>query len=184
MSRLALIALSALWLSACREDLAERPGAVDMTAETLGHYCQMQLAAHDGPKGQIHLDGLPEPIFFAQVRDTLAYLHMPEQSHAVRATYVQDMTGATWAAPGAWIAAEKATYVVGSDRRGGMGAIEIVPFSDNAAARQFIADHGGSLRRFSEIAAADVLTDDAPAPAPEGDIAARLNALTNHGDNH
>jgi len=178
MTRIAVGLLAALALAACREETSDLPLPVEMTAESLGYYCQMQLLDHDGPKGQIHLDGMPAPIFFAQVRDTLSYVLMPEQSHAVRAIYVQDMSGATWDLPGAWIRAEAALYVVGSDRRGGMGAPEVVPFSDPAEAENFIAAHGGTLRRFEEIGAADVLTDDAPAPAPEGDIADRLRDLS------
>lgn len=175
---LALLALLAL--AACKEDTAALPPPVDLTAEAVGYYCQMDLLDHDGPKGQIHLDGMPAPIFFSQVRDTLAYLHMPEQSHAVRAVYVQDMTGATWDRPGPWIAADRAVYVAGSDRMGGMDAPEFVPFSDEAAARAFSDIHGGTLRPYADITAGELLATEPPAPGPApdaSDIAARLGAL-------
>lgn len=180
MRYIAVPILALLVLSACREETVDAIVAVDMPADTLGYYCRMPLADHEGPKGQIHLEGREAPIYFAQVRDTLGYLHMPEQSHAVRATFVQDMAGAaSWRDPAGWIAASAAFYVVGSDRTGGMGAPEYVPFSDVGAARQFIEAHGGRVIRFEEITAADVLNDGGPSETGEGsDIAMRLQSLS------
>ncbi|HSF92599.1 MAG TPA: nitrous oxide reductase accessory protein NosL [Paracoccaceae bacterium] len=175
-----LFAFAALSLAACKEDSAMLPQPVEMSAEAVGFYCQMDLLTHDGPKGQIHLSGLPEPIFFSQVKDTIAYLHMPEQSHDVLVAFVQDMSNAqSWAKPGAWIAAHEALYVTGSDQMGGMGAPEFVPFSQEAAANAFIAKHGGTLQRYDEIGTADVLTVAASEPHSEdhSDIAKRLDAL-------
>jgi copper chaperone NosL len=175
-----LIALTILLLSACKEDSAALPPPVAISAEAVGFYCQMDLLTHEGPKGQIHLAGLPAPIFFSQVRDTLAYLHMPEQSHAVEVAYVQDMANAqSWAKPGAWIAADTAIYVAGSDQMGGMGAPEFVPFSDATAAAAFIAVHGGALLRFDQIRPQDVLAPETAKPeaTDQSDIATRLRAL-------
>lgn len=175
-----MIALALLTLTACKEKSATLPQPVEMSAEAVGFYCQMDLLEHEGPKGQIHLTGLPEPLFFSQARDTIAYLHMPEQNHAVQVAYVQDMANAkSWAEPGAWIAADKAIYVAGSDQMGGMGAPEFVPFSTEAAAAGFIASHGGTLLRFDQITPRDVLTgaDPKPTDADQSDIANRLRAL-------
>lgn len=185
MTRYAILALLAL--AACKEELAELPPPAPITAEAAGHYCQMELIEHDGPKGQVHLDGLPAPLFFSQVRDAVAYLHMPEQSHAVTVTYVQDMTGATWAEPGAWIDARAAIYVLNSDATGGMGAPEFVPFSSEAAAQDFVAARGGEVRRFDEIARAEALAPAGGTPlADDGDhkdIAGRLHKLGQHRSN-
>ncbi len=182
MSRALLLACAALLLGACRESVADRPGPVEMTAEAVGFYCQMALLDHEGPKGQIHLDGMPAPIFFAQVKDAVAYLHMPEQGHAILASYVQDMGGAgDWAHPGPWIPVEEALYVVGSNRMGGMGAPEFVPFSTEIQAREFAAIHGGTLRSFAEIGDADVLAAIADDKGnATDDMASRLGALTQH----
>lgn len=171
-----------LALAACREDQAALPGPVAITAESAGYYCQMGLLEHVGPKGQIHLDGLEAPIFFSQVRDVIAYLHMPEQSHAVLVSYVQDMSGATWAEPGPWIPAEQAYYVIGSDMSGGMEAPEFVPFSDPDAARAFVVEHGGRMRSFADITAREALAPAVSGPGalsdPDGeDMSARLRAL-------
>ncbi|WP_425101366.1 nitrous oxide reductase accessory protein NosL [Tropicibacter sp. S64] len=148
MTRLIALALVALMLSGCKEEVAERPLPVTMTAEAVGHYCQMDLLEHPGPKAQVHLSGLPDPLFFSQVRDAIAYQRMPEQSHAIAAIYVSDMGAApSWEAPGAdnWIAAETAVYVVGATVAGGMGAPELIPFADRAAAEDFVARNGGEI---------------------------------------
>ena len=158
MTRLLLTLLAALALAACKEELAERPDPVPMTAEAVGHYCQMNLLEHPGPKAQVHLEGLPDPLFFSQVRDAIAYQRMPEQSHAISAIYVSDMGAApSWEHPGAqnWTAAEDAVYVSGATIVGGMGAPELVPFTDRAAALSFVAAHGG------EILTLDAVPDDA-----------------------
>jgi copper chaperone NosL len=181
MIRAAAIAVLLLAISSCRnEEAAAPPPPVTMSEEALGYYCQMLLIEHPGPKGQIHLDGLPEPIHFSQVRDAIAYLRMPEQSHAVRAVYVSDMGVAeSWETPGRdnWIAAEAAYYVVGSDRVGGMGAPEFVPFSARDAAEAFARDHGGAILGLNEIADDMVL---APVDFPPN--AAGAKHLHGHGD--
>ena len=169
-------------LAGCREERAALPDPVAITAESAGFYCQMSLLEHDGPKGQIHLDGMPEPLFFSQVKDAVAYLHMPEQSHAVVATFVQDMSVGTWEAPGPWMNAREAVYVIGSTMMGGMDAPEFVPFATEAAAQVFADIHGGEVRAFDAITAEDALAaqaSDASQDTPaHDDISARLHALS------
>ncbi len=158
MRYLALIALVAL--TACKEEVAEAPDPVDLTPDALSYFCQMNIAEHGGPKGQIHLEGYPAPLFFAQVRDMLAYLKSPERDAKITAVYVSDMSVApSWRQPGIsnWIAADGATFVVGADVAGGMGAREIVPFGDPAAAEAFIAEYGGVALPLSDIPDAEVL---------------------------
>src|SRR5690606_22138812 len=90
-------------LAACREAVAQNTDPVELNAETLGHFCQMNLLEHPGPKAQVHLKGLPgTPLFFSQVRDAIAYARMPEQSHPILAIHVNDMArpGASWDEPG------------------------------------------------------------------------------------
>jgi copper chaperone NosL len=148
MNRFLFAALAALALAACKEEVAGRPLPVAMTAEAVGHYCQMNLLEHPGPKAQVHLDGLQDPLFFSQVRDAIAYQRMPEQSHAITAIYVSDMSVApSWEEPGPenWAAAENAVYVVGARVPGGMGAPELVPFTTRGAAETFAAKHGGEI---------------------------------------
>lgn len=154
MARILLICC-ALAMCACRsETTVDRPKPVSMTRDALGHYCQMNLSEHPGPKAQVHLEGVPAPLFFAQVRDAIAYQRMPEQSDAIRAIYVSDMAKAdSWSNPGIdnWAPAEEAFYVVESRVSGGMGAAELVPFGDQIAAEKFIEKNGGAVLRLSQI---------------------------------
>ncbi len=143
--RYALLCLLVL-LAACKEEVAAPPAPVPMSDMALSHFCQMNVAGHGGPKGQIHLEGYPEPIFFAQVRDLVAYLKSPERDADILAAYVSDMGAAvSWEEPGAenWIVAEVAHFVVGAGVAGGMGAPELVPFAGLDAAQTFIDRYGG-----------------------------------------
>ncbi len=150
MMRIVLASLVPLLLAAgcSEEETATRPFPVALTDAAAGHYCQMTVIDHPGPKAQVHLAGNPHPLFFTQVRDALAYGRMPEQEADIVAIYVNDMgaAGATWDDPGTenWIPVDDAVFVHGSGRHGGMGAPEFVPFSDPEAALRFIADHGGA----------------------------------------
>ncbi|MDA7964457.1 nitrous oxide reductase accessory protein NosL [Ruegeria sp.] len=158
MKHLALIALVAL--AACKEEVAEAPDPVDLTPDALSFFCQMNIAEHGGPKGQIHLDGYPAPLFFAQVRDMVAYLKSPERDAKITAVYVSDMGVApNWRQPGIsnWIAADDATFVVGANVAGGMGAREVVPFADPSDAQTFIQQYGGNALPLTDIPDTEVL---------------------------
>lgn len=158
---LALPLLALLILPGCREEAVVLPEPVALTENALSHYCQMWIADHGGPKAQIHLEGFPEPIFFAQVRDALAYLRSPERDAPVIAVYVSDMAQApSWEKPGPsnWANASKVVFVVGADVQGGMGAPEVVPFGSEGAARNFASDHGGKIMRLEEIPGDAVLS--------------------------
>jgi len=187
MKRSVLFCIALLTLGACREDLtAARPEPVTMTAEAVGHFCQMDMLEHPGPKAQVFLEGLPYPLFFSQVRDAIAYDRMPEQSHMIAAIYVSDMgwSGATWEEPGVdnWILASLAHYVVGSDRVGGMEAPELVPFATLADAQKFITRHGGEVLKLDAISDDMVLApvefEDDIGIEDDGDFEERLRALS------
>lgn len=150
-----------LLLTACQEEAQiARPAAVALTPEAAGHYCQMTVLEHDGPKAQIHLTGNPNPIWFTQVRDAVAFRLSPEEPKNIAAIYVNDMDRAeTWAHPGKdnWIDAEQAWFVIGSTRNGGMGAPEAIPFGSEAGAARFAEGNGGSVVRLGEIPESYVL---------------------------
>lgn len=178
-----MLAVAAL-LSACEKDVSQNVQPQDMTPETLGHYCQMNLLEHPGPKAQVFLEGYPAPLFFSQVRDAIAYTRGPEQMAPIVAVYVNDMgaAGATWEQPGNgnWIAADQAFYVLGSARQGGMGAPETVPFSSRELAEAYIRSEGGRVLTLAEIADDMVLAPvetTASTEADDADYADRLNAL-------
>jgi len=68
--------------------------------------------------------------------------------------YVSDMAQAeSWQVPGAenWIDARSARYVINSDRIGGMGLPEAIPFGTEAAAVAWQADHGGHVVGWTDI---------------------------------
>jgi copper chaperone NosL len=178
-----LVPLVFLALAACKEDTATLPPPVALTAEAVGHYCQMDLLEHPGPKAQVHLEGMPYPLFFSQVRDAVAYRQMPEQSHAIVAIYVNDMAAApSWEDTGAenWIDANTAVYVTGAAIAGGMGEVDLVPFATIEGAQHFIARHGGTVLAQRGLPRADALTSDQDFDALQDDDAAdflqRMNA--------
>lgn len=149
-----------LLLAACKEEIADMPSPVAMTDEALGHFCMMALADMDGPKAQIHLEGMPDPIFFAQVRDGVAYLKEPEKTLEVTAFYVSDLSVApSWQDPGEtnWIGASDTFFVVGANVTGGMGAPELAPFGTEADAIEFATEHGGEVMTLAEVPDAAVL---------------------------
>lgn len=174
--------LFALLLAACTEEPAQNTDPLPLNPETVGHFCQMNLLEHEGPKGQVHLEGLPGmPLFFSQVSDLVVYLRLPEQSNTVLAIYVSDMgaEGSTWTDPGVnnWIDARTAHYVVGAAVEGGMGAPEVVPFANRSAALAFAEDHGGNVMALTAIPDSAVTAPMSEAAEGDGDYARRLQAL-------
>ena len=161
MIRTTIFVLATVLLSACEDNIQTIiPPAAVMTDEALGHYCQMSLAEHEGPKAQIHLAGHDHPVWFSQVRDAIAYTRLPEETADVIAIYVSDMgKAASWAEPGInnWVAADRAIYVIESASRGGMGTPEAVPFAEEPAAREFAKQNGGRLVGLDEVPDAYVL---------------------------
>lgn len=159
----ACLAWALLVLPGCEDD-PPPPEPRELTREAVGHYCNMIVADHLGPKGQIFLRSRDEPIWFSSVRDTVAFTMLPEEPKDIAAIYVTDNARADWDAPGpgTWIDAREAWYVVGSGRVGGMGAPEAVPFSDRAAADAFALSHGGRAVAFTEIPESFILGGQAP----------------------
>ena len=65
-------------IAGCRDEVAQlAPEPVARTDEAGSHFCMMSLDEHPGPKAQIHLEGMPYPIFFAQIRDGIADWKQP-----------------------------------------------------------------------------------------------------------
>ena len=150
-----LAIILAVGLSACGdEERAELPPPAPLTQEAIGYYCNMTVREHHGPKGQIRLKSEDQPIWFSSVRDTIAFTLLPEEPKDILAIYVTDMSKAeTWENPenGDWIEANSALFVIGSTRRGGMGAPEPVPFSSKEAAEKFADQFGGRIVGLSDI---------------------------------
>lgn len=132
-----------------------------LTRDASGYYCLMTVVYHKGPKGQIILsDGKVN--WFTSVRDTIAFTLLPEEPKNIAAIYVNDMSNANWGNPGEdnWIDARSAWYVTHSERVGGMGAAEAVPFANKDAAQNFAQKHGGKVVVFKDIPPAYILESD------------------------
>jgi len=122
--------------------------------DSVAYYCGMTISEHAGPKGQIFLKDQSKPIWFASVRDALAFTMLPGEPNGIAAIFVSDVGKAErWdrLEAGAWVEAKDAVFVAGSDVRGGMGAAELVPFATTAAAEQFQAEHGGEIHRLGDL---------------------------------
>jgi copper chaperone NosL len=143
-------------LAACDRsgDSARAPSPREVTDASIAEFCGMNLSEHSGPKAQIFVRDLPNPYWFASVRDAFAFAMLQETPKAFTAIYVSDMAKAkSWEQPeaGAWVEAHKATYVIGSRRRSGMNTAEAIPFGDSEAARDFVGSNGGRLVSFDEM---------------------------------
>lgn len=155
------IALGGCW----EKQAASPPPPRRMTAEDIGHYCGMNALEHPGPKGQIFVASLIEPVWFSSVRDTIAFTMLPDEPKDIQAIYVSDMGKApSWDKPGpdTWIEARKALFVIGSRVSGGMGGDEAVPFSDRSAAETFVGKNGGRIATFDQVPRDYVLTSNGP----------------------
>ncbi|WP_438751087.1 nitrous oxide reductase accessory protein NosL [Pararhizobium sp. O133] len=169
--------LCGLLVSGCNEEKdAAPPAPYALTEEAMGRYCGMNVLEHPGPKGQVIMSQIPEPIWFSSARDTLAFTMLPEEPKDIAAIYVSDMAKATtWEEPGAdnWIDARTALFVIGSGLRGGMGTDEAVPFSTREAADKFAGEHGGRVVSFDEVPRDYVLgssTDDPEIQSTPADV--------------
>lgn len=175
--RLFFVLIAALLLlGGCQRETEAPPAPFAMTEEAMGRYCGMNVLEHAGPKGQIILARIDEPIWFSSARDTIAFTMLPEEPKEIRAIYVSDMGKApSWDNPGAdnWIDARQAFFVIDSDAKGGMGATEAVPFSTEEAAAAFVKSHGGKTVRFDAIPRDYILeeqagSNDTTIPGKEG----------------
>ncbi len=160
MKHLLIATLLVMPLLACRDEGAATLPPETMTAEAVGRYCGMNLAEHDGPKGQVVLSKEMGAYWFSSARDTVAFTMMPDEVKDYGGLYVSDMAkAASWADPGAdnWIDAKAAFYVVGADVQAAMGGAEIVPFGNRPAAEAFARDKGGTVQLFAELTPDEVL---------------------------
>lgn len=142
-------------LIGCEDSPIDLPLPRALSDGASGIYCGMILVEHPGPKAQIFEKGRADPVWFSSVRDALAYTRLPGEAQSVVALYVHDMGRAhSWESPqadGIWIAAQKAHFVVGSSKRGGMGMIEVVPFESKEDAKLFAGEYGGTVVTYENI---------------------------------
>ena len=166
-----LALMATLLLAACGEaEQAAKPPPQTLTRDAIGHYCQMIVADHLGPKAQLFLRDVEAPVWFTSVRDAIAFTLLPGEPKTIAAIYVTDMAKVAWdsKSPDAWLEAEKAYYVIGSEKRGGMGALETVPFGDAGEAEAFAKAHGGQVVAYADMPSDYVLNADTAETEPHG----------------
>ncbi len=154
-------------------DEANPPPPAVMTDEAIGYYCNMNLVEHSGPKAQIFLKNKNEPLWFSQARDGVVYTRLPEETGEVIAFYVSDMgMAADWDNPGDgnWINAANAYFVIESDRAGGMGAPETIPFGNKQDAERYQVEYGGRIVMLDEIPDLYVLAPALELSQPHGGV--------------
>ena len=161
MIKYLLVASSILLVSACGpEEVAELPKPVDLTLDATGHFCNMTILDHPGPKAHAFVKGGEAPFWFTSARDAIAFSMLPESAKSVSVIYVTDMaTVADWSdtSKGQWINAREAWYVIESSKRGGMGAAEAVPFGNQYAAQKFVENFGGEVVIYADVPRSYVL---------------------------
>jgi copper chaperone NosL len=151
-----LALLAAPLLASCKQNrnAAAAPPPREISDASVAQFCGMSLSEHAGPKAQIFIRGLPDPYWFATVRDAFAFVMLPEMPKAIEAIYVNDMARVkNWEQPepGMWVEANKALFVIGSRRRSGMNTDEAIPFGAADAARKFVEAEGGRIVGFEDM---------------------------------
>jgi copper chaperone NosL len=150
--KIAFALLTCLVFTACGKSEEQIASPREPDSNAVGYYCRMTLKEHQGPKGQILPKGWKDPLWFSSVRDALTYVEQDVVSdREISGFWVNDMAQGTWAAPapGSWIDARTAWYVIGSTKMSSMGGNEAVPFKAREAAEAFAKDNGGHVSDYS-----------------------------------
>jgi copper chaperone NosL len=162
-----LVLLAAMTAAGCHDDASKMPAAQELPPNAVAEFCGMSLQEHPGPKAQLFVKDREAPYWFASVHDMFAFTLLPEEPQAITAIYVNDMGRVrNWnrPEPGTWIDAQKAVFVIGSNRSGGMEEAEAVPFGNDVAARAFITRNGGRMVSFAAVPANYILPGGSPDP--------------------
>ena len=160
-TRAALAVLLVLLHAACGKVATIAAKPQEPGPDAIGFYCRMTLAEHQGPKGQVLLKGWKDPLWFSSVRDALTYAQGEVVSDNEIAGKDLAQGRRENPAPGSWIEAKAAHYVVGSTKSSGMGGVETVPFRNRDAAEAFAKQYGGSVTDYASALRSVAKQDDA-----------------------
>lgn len=146
------VLIAMLLLTGCgeSEQTTQVQEPVAFHADDECHVCGMVVLDFPGPKGQaIEKGGVKK---FCSTGEMIGWWLQPENRVLDVRLYVHDMAHGSWEQPddAHLIDAKSAWYVAGTQLKGAMGAV-LASFSDEAAARQLAAEHGGRVLRFEEI---------------------------------
>lgn len=166
LKKLLVISGMFIWLVTACDSATGLPKPQKLAPEDVGHYCNMIVEKHRGPKAQIFEKGQDKPLWFTSVRDGLIYWTTPGEAQNPVAFYVHDMGQAKeWNYPahqGIWIPAQDAFFVINSQMVGGMGTAEAVPFGKKHQAENFIKKHGGNVVYFDNVPKEYLIEDSSP----------------------
>lgn len=141
-------------VAGCSEEVAVGAAVPrEPDSHATGYYCGMTLAEHTGSYGQLLLRGWDEPLWFSSARDALTYVSQDLASEEeIAGFWVNDMGAGPGErpAPGTWVEAKRAWYVVGSRKTATMGGLEVVPFKERTKAEDFAKESGGSVVAYAE----------------------------------
>ncbi len=146
-------ALTAFVLIGCgKSDKAVERKPVGFSEHDRCHICGMAILRYKGPKAEIFMKNIDEPIKFCSTRDGFTFALQPENKKRVEAIFLHDIGRTDWDKPedSALINAKDAFYVYGSDKEGVMG-IEAIPFSSEQSAKTFEKEHGGGIYKYPDI---------------------------------
>jgi len=164
--RVAALGILLIFAGCGQTTVAVAPQPKEPNSHAIGHYCRMTLTEHVGPKGQILLKGWEEPLWFTSVHDAFTYLAEDlVNEHEMAGFWVNDMGKGSWEkpAPGSWIDAKGAFYVIESKKSAAMGGSEAVPFKERERAEAFAREFGGHIVDYRTALA---LVGEAPARTP------------------
>ncbi|HIH2763272.1 MAG TPA: nitrous oxide reductase accessory protein NosL [Candidatus Azoamicus sp.] len=117
------------------------------------HICEcdsMILIDYFGPKAQIIWKNKNRS-YYCEVREIFYEINDKIKNKRIKKIFVQDFSNLEWGSYiDKWIEAEKAYYVIDSNKDGAMG-VTYVPFSDIDSAKLFLKENGGSLLNFDQI---------------------------------
>ena len=114
--------------------------------------CGMTILNYDGPKAEVYIKDIKEPILFCSGRDAFFFALQPENTRRLKAFFIHDIAKTDFDVPSDqfFMDAKKAHFVYDSRRDGVMG-VEPVAFSDKKAAERFIEQWGGRLLTYPDI---------------------------------
>ncbi len=148
MNKILLLIIISLLVSCANDPVAiQKPAPIKLDRDEVGYYMQMIVADHAGPKAQLWLSDQSEPLWFVDVRDAILFKRTPEEADNISIIYAHDMAKNPDYnnVKDIWLDIEQAVFVVGSQRKGGMGMPETIPFSDKRSAQNFVAKYGGKI---------------------------------------
>lgn len=114
--------------------------------------CGMVVLNYEGPKAQLYIKDVNEPLTFCSGRDAFSFALQPENARRLKAFFIHDIAKTDFDEPKleGFMSAKEAVYVYGSRREGVMG-VEPIAFSDKKSAQAFIEQWGGRLLSYPDI---------------------------------